>query len=128
MSLEPDDLPAGWRLWNEEPDGRVILAFRPDVFDADRFDPACLPTIYLSNGSRRRRPGAGAAETSDWHVTLFLEPEVEAEETVHDDRETGLTAMLDLAERFADGEIDYRGAYQVPREGYFDELDELVGE
>jgi len=36
--------------------------------------------------------------------------------------------MLDLAERFADGEIDYRGAYQVPREGYFDELDELVGE
>jgi len=55
--LEPDDLPAGWRLWNEEPDGRVILAFRPDVFDADRFDPACLPTIYLSNGSRRRRPG-----------------------------------------------------------------------
>lgn len=126
MSLEPHDLPGGWRLWNEEPDGRVILAFRPDVFDADRFDPACLPTIYLSNGSRRRRPSAGAATTSDWHVTLFLEPEVEAEETVHDDRTAGVAAMLDLAERFADGEIDYRDVYQVPRERYFDELDELV--
>jgi hypothetical protein len=125
--LEPRELPTGWRLWNEEPDGRVILAFRPDVFDADRFDPACLPTIYLSNGSRRRRPGAGAATTADWHVTLFLEPEIEAEETVHDDRETGVAAMLDLADRFVDGEIDYRSVYQVPRERYFEALDELVG-
>jgi hypothetical protein len=33
----------------------------------------------------------------------------------------------DLAERFAGGEVDYRGLYQVPREGYFEKLDELTG-
>ena len=128
MTLESDDLPTGWRLWNEEPDGRVILAYRPDVFDADRFDPACLPTIYLSNGARRRRPSAGAVETDEWHVTLFLEPEVEVEQTVYDDRESGLTGAIAVAERFAAGEVDHRGAYQVPREAYLDELDRLVGD
>ena len=30
-----------------------------------------------------------------------------------------------LAERFAAGEVDYRGLYQVPREAYLDELDAL---
>jgi len=123
-------LPAGWRLWNEEPGGRVILAFRPDVFDGDRLPEACLPTIYLTNGSRRARPGAGGRETDEWHVVLYLEPEVEmrAAAETHDDRDRAVAAALDLAERFAAGRVDYREPYQVPREAYFERLDDVVGD
>ena len=63
MSL--DALPAGWQVWTEEHEGRVILAYRPDVFDADEFPAACLPTIYVTNGSRANRPGAGQYATED---------------------------------------------------------------
>jgi len=117
----------GWRLWNEEPNGRAIVVFRPDVFDADRFPAACLPTVYLTNGSRNARPGAGQRRTDEWHVTLFLEPEVEAESTTFDDRAAALEGVRDVTERFAAGAVDYRGAYQVPREAYLDELDDLIG-
>jgi hypothetical protein len=127
VSIDADDLPAGWRVWNEERDGRVILAYRPDVFDADAFPAACLPTIYVSNGSPRRRPGAGARATDTWQVTLFLEPEVEATTAQFDDRPTAVEGAVETARQFADGEVDYRGAYQVPRESYFEELDRLVG-
>ncbi|XVH31807.1 DUF5820 family protein [Haloferacaceae archaeon DSL9] len=122
-----DSLPDGWVVWNEEPSGRAILAYRPDVFNTEDFDAACLPTLYLTNGSRRRRPGAGAVSTDRWHVALFLEPEVEATTETHDERADALRTMTDLAARFAAGEIDYRGCYQVPRETYFDKLDELTG-
>ena len=36
-------------------------------------------------------------------------------------------AAVDVAERFSAGDVDYRAAYQVPREAYFDRLDEYVG-
>lgn len=127
MSLDEADLADGWRVWNEEHEGRVILAYRPDVFDADQFPAACLPTLYVTNGSRRARPGAGQYETDEWHVTLFLEPEIEAESTRYDDREAAVDGARAAAERFARGEVDYRGAYQVPREEYFEALDELTG-
>ena len=120
-------LPDGWRVWNREPSGRVILAYRPDVFDGDALPAPCLPTIYLTNGSRRARPGAGQYATDEWHVVLYLEPEVEAAAETYDDRSAAVDAAGDVAERFAAGEVDYRGAYQVPREGYFERLDELVG-
>jgi hypothetical protein len=58
---------------------------------------------------------------------LYLEPEVEAAAETYDDRSAAVDAAVDVAERFAAGEVDYRGAYQVPREGYFERLDELVG-
>lgn len=125
MSFE--GLPEGWVVWNEEPNGRSILVFRPDVFDSDAFPAPCLPTIYVTNGSRRRRPGAGARETDEWHVTLFLEPEVEAGTETYDDRAAAVDAAVAYADRFAAGEVDYRGLYQVPREAYFDRLDELTG-
>jgi len=119
------DLPDGWTVWHEEPGGRVILAYRPDVFDTEAFPAPCLPTIYLSPGSPRRRPGA---RTDDgWTVTLYLEPEVDARVEVADTREGGVDAARDIARGFAAGDVDYRGAYQVPREDYFDRLDELVG-
>lgn len=124
MSIEP---PSGWELWNAEPDGRVILAFRPDVFDADAFPAECLPTIYVTNGARNARPGSGQYETPEWHVVLFLEPEIEARSETYDDREAALAAARDVGARFAAGEIAYRDPYQVPREEYFAKLDELTG-
>jgi hypothetical protein len=126
MSFDP--LPDGWRVWNEEPSGRVILTFRPDVFDGSALPSACLPTIYLTDGSRRSRPGAGQYATDEWHVVLFLEPEIEAVAETHETRPAAVDAAVAVAERFAAGDVDYRDAYQVPREAYFERLDELVGD
>jgi len=126
MSLP--ELPAGWRVWNEEPDGRVILAFRADVFDADEYPAACLPTIYVTNGSRKRRPGAGQYQTEEWHTELRFEPDVDALAETFPDREDALAGAIDLAERFAAGGVDPRDHYQVPREDYFDALDRLTGD
>jgi hypothetical protein len=125
MSLP--ELPSGWRVWNEEPEGRIILAYRPDVIDSDAFPAACLPTIYVTNGSPQRRPGAGSVATDHWQVKLFLEPEIEATATRYDDREAAIDGAVETAGRFADGAVDYRDCYQVPRETYFKRLDELVG-
>lgn len=127
MSFEPSALGDGWRVWNEEPEGRTILVYRPDVFDGDRFPPACLPTVYVTNGSPRNRPGAARRETDRWQVTLFLEPEVEGESSTHGERAAAVAAATDLTRRFTDGQIDYREIYQVPRDAYFAKLDELTG-
>ena len=124
MSVEA--LPEGWRKWNEEPSGRAILVYRPDIFSGDDLPAECLPTIYLTNGARNARPGSGQYATDEWHVVLFLEPEVEAVSETHESREAGAAAAVDVAARFAAGEIDYRAAYQVPREAYFEHLDELI--
>ncbi|MFB6221582.1 MAG: DUF5820 family protein [Halolamina sp.] len=122
-----DDLPDAWTVWTEEPEGRVILAYRPDVFDADQFPAECLPTIYVTDGSRNARPGAGQLQTDEWHATLFAEPEIELATEQRDGREAAIDAAVALARRFADGEVDYRDAYQVPREAYFAELDDRTG-
>jgi hypothetical protein len=123
----PADLPDGWRVWSAEGGGRVVLAYRPDVFAGDAFPAACLPTLYVSNGSRRPRPGAGGVETDEWHVTLFVEPDVEVATRAPGDRDAALAAAVDLAARFAAGEVAYRDAYQVPRPDYLDALDRLTG-
>lgn len=125
MSLQ--SLPAGWQVWNEESEGRVILAYRPDVFNSQDFPAACLPTLYVTNGSPRRRPGAGAVETDRWHIKLFFEPEIEAETEQYESREEALAGAVGCAQRFVDGDIAYRELYQVPRPDYFDELDRLLG-
>lgn len=123
-----DDLPEGWTVWNADPDGRTILAYRPDVFDSEAFPAACLPTLYLTRGRRNsRRPGPEREPATDWFVTLYFEPEVTYPEQRYDSREAAETGARDLAAAFADGEIDYRDQYQVPREEYFEKLDELTG-
>jgi hypothetical protein len=126
-----DGLPAGWVVWNDESDGPLVLAYRPDVFDSQRFPAACMPTLYLTRGGTDRRPpSAGPVQHRGraWHVTLFLEPEVELDEHhVYPDRETAVAATVDLATRFAGGDVDVREVYQVPREDYLDELESLVG-
>lgn len=123
-----DDPPDGWTVWSADNDGRVILAYRPDVFDSTAFPPECLPTLYLTRGRRNsRRPGPERDTAADWFVTLFLEPVVNYPEQRFEDRADAIAELHRLAEQFADGEIDYRALYQVPRESYFEKLDELTG-
>lgn len=123
-----DALPESWTVWTEQRDGRVILAYRPDVFDAEAFPAPCLPTIYVTNGSRAERPGAGQYQTDEWHATLFAEPEIELTTETRESREAAVDAAVAIAERFAAGEIDYREAYQEPRERYLAALDERTGD
>ncbi|WP_144903572.1 DUF5820 family protein [Halobellus captivus] len=121
--------PGGWSLWNDEPRGRRILVFRPDVFNESNDLPAaCIPTILVSNRSRANRPGASQIPTDTWHVALTLEPDVEVVVESYESRATAVAGANDLAARFADGEIDYRSAYQLPREAYLDRLDEVLPE
>jgi hypothetical protein len=49
------ELADGWRVWSDS-ENRLILAYRPDVFDGAGFDAACLPTLYVTRGRRSRRP------------------------------------------------------------------------
>jgi len=114
-----------WTVWNQT-ETKLILAYRPDVFDSENFPAPCLPTIYLTRGKRTRRPGADRTG-EDWHVTLFLEPEVDHEAESYPDRDDAVDAAVTLANRFAAGEFDYRPLYQVPRDAYLDELDALTG-
>lgn len=125
MSLA--DLPAAWTVWDEA-DQRCVLAYRPDVFDSRAFPAPCLPTVYVTKGERGRRPGPHNPDPSDpWYVTLYLEPDVGTDADTYGSREAALAGAVDLAARFADGDVDYRSLYQVPREDYFAELDDLTG-
>ena len=122
-------LPEGWEVWSEEPEGRVVLAYRPDVFDSEAFPPECLPTLYLTRGRRRNRPRRRGPVTRGvgWHVTLYLEPDVEYHDHPEfDTREDAVRELVRMARRFAAGDIDYRACYQHPREAYLDRLDELT--
>ena len=123
------DLPDGWVVWNDEPDGRSILAYRPDVFDSHEFPAACLPTIYVTDGpiGRRRPEARGRSVDGTWNVALFLEPEVTVTTRRFDDRDAAVRGAIELAREFADGSLAYRSAYQVPREAYLAELDSLLG-
>lgn len=118
-------LSADWTVWNETEE-KLILAYRPDVFDTERFPAPCLPTIYLTRGRRTRRPGAERTG-QDWYVTLYLEPEVERDADRYETRDAAVEGAVDLANRFDEGSLDYRSLYQVPREAYLNELDDLTG-
>ena len=128
VTVDPEALAEGWRVWSDA-DNRLVLAYRPDVFDGSDYPPACMPTIYVTHGRRSRRPGTprNPAPGDPWVVTLFLEPDVKPDPTFFDARADALSAATDLADRFADGGVDYRALYQVPREAYFEALDELTG-
>jgi len=122
-----DRLPEGWVVWSHEAT-KVVLSFRPDVFDTAAFPPPCLPTIYVTKGQRSRRPGRNDPDPDDpWYVTLYLEPEVERPAERYDSRDGATAEAAELARRFAEGEVDYRGLYQVPRPEYLARLDELTG-
>lgn len=97
------------------------------MFNESAFPAECMPTVFVWNGSRANRPGATQIRTKTWHAVLYLEPEIEVVVEEFDSREAAVDGATDIAGRFADGEIDYRSAYQVPREDYFEKLDELTG-
>ncbi|WP_299262295.1 DUF5820 family protein [Halorientalis sp.] len=120
------DLATGWEVWTQG-ETRCVLAYRPDIFDSSDFPAPCLPTIYLTKGQRGRRPGRHQPAPGDpWHVTLYLEPEIEVDSARYDDQEAAVDGVRDLATRFVDGEFDLRSVYQLPRETYLDELESLV--
>ena len=125
-----DELPEGWVVWSDDGTGKTVLAYRPDVFNADDFPAPCLPTLYLTHGKRTRRPGVNPNSRlvdDNWYVTLYLEPDVYLrEENRFPSEGAAREYAVDLARRFDRGEIDYRGLYQVPREEYFDKLDQLT--
>jgi hypothetical protein len=122
------DLPDGWVRWSETEE-KLVWAYRPDVFDGGEYPPPCLPTLYVTRGRRSRRPGAerDPAPDASWYVTLVLEPEVSRDAEEFADRPAALDGARAIAREFAAGEVDYRGLYQVPREAYFERLDELTG-
>ncbi|MFB6152178.1 MAG: DUF5820 family protein [Haloarculaceae archaeon] len=121
-----DSLPEEWVVWASGGE-KAVLAYRPDVFDTEAHPAPCLPTIYVSRGKRDRQPGRAVEPDAQWYVTLYLEPEVDRDEDAYDTREAAEAGAVDLATRFAAGDLDYRALYQVPRESYLDALDELTG-
>lgn len=123
-----EELADGWERWNEE-EYKLVLTYRPDVFNSNDFPAPCLPTIHVTKGRRDRRPGRNTPDPSDtWYVQLYLEPEVTDEEQSFADRERARETAVELAEQFAAGDVDYRDLYQVPRPAYLDRLDELTGQ
>jgi hypothetical protein len=123
-----DALPDGWQVWNAEPGGRVVLTYRPDIFDGDGFPPSCLPTLTVAPGASPDARPERQAGTDRWHVALFLEPDVRvrAVETSADDRDAAVERAVAVARQFATGEVDYRAAYHEPRTAYLDRLDQLL--
>jgi hypothetical protein len=125
---EYESLPADWTVWSDEPEGRAVFVYRPDVFDTDAFPAPCLPTLYVTPGRQsKRRPGPEHSTSDTWFVTLSLEPEVIESERSFDERASAIDGAIDLATEFADGQREYRASYQVPRAAYLDRLDELTG-
>jgi hypothetical protein len=125
--MESEELAAGWTVWNDEP-RKIILTYRPEVFNTDAYPAPCLPTIHIRKGRPSRKPGRNTpAPDASWYVQLYLEPDVSMVDESYDGREAGETGARRLAEQFATGEIEYRALYQVPRERYLDKLDELIG-
>lgn len=124
-----ETMPAGWERWNEEREGRVVLVYRPDVFDANTFDPACLPTITVAPGRSPNRPPTPKETADGWHVVLYLEPDVRVAsvDATTNDRAAAIEMAVDIAKRFNEGAINYRDAYQQPRAAYLDRLDALTG-
>ena len=126
VSIDP---PGGWRLWHDGDDGTLILAFRPDVFDADQFPASCLPTIVVKRERTRGgrgRPRAPADGAGQWCVELRLEPDVEVVVESHAAHSRAVDRAIDLAGAFTNGEIDYRTAYIDPPASYVEALDRLI--
>jgi len=78
--------------------------------------------------ARNARPGSGQPVRDRVARRPLLRAEIEAIAETYESPEAGAAAAVDVAERFVAGDVDYRAAYQVPREEYFERLDEYVGE
>lgn len=123
------DLAEGWVVWHEEPDGRVVLAYRPDVFDTQAFPAACMPTIMVAPGVSPNAPPERREASGMWYVALYLEPMVRVREVdvTYPTRDEAVRAAGEVAGAFAEGSFDYHALYNEPRAGYLDALDSLIG-
>ncbi|MDH5019939.1 DUF5820 family protein [Halobacterium rubrum] len=123
------DLPEDWQVWTEDPDGGDIVVFRPDVFDSHEYPAPCLPTIQVAQRPPSRRKRRGGSDPDGWWVSLALEPQVRVKDAdaSYDSRTAAVEGAVALAKRFDAGDVDYRAAYQIPRDDYLDRLDELTG-
>lgn len=126
--MEEITLPPGWISWHEDPDGTLIWTFRPDVFDGQRVPAACLPTLTVKRERHRGPRGRPAMAGADrpWTIQLLLEPGVSVAHDRRDERTDALDRAHGLATAFAADELDYRAAYQRPREEYLALLEELL--
>lgn len=118
----------GWQVWNNEPRGHVILAYRPDIFDTNEFPPACLPTITIGPGSEPNQPRDHRNATTAWYVVLYLEPRVRVatKDTTVPSRPQAIDYAVALSHEFTDGKIDFDAAYIDPRPNYLAKLKELT--
>lgn len=118
----------GWEIWNDEPHGRVILAFRPDIFNTTDFPPACLPTITIAPGPSPNAPPDHRHASTAWHVVLYLEPRVRVttKDTSVPSRPEAIDYAIQLTHEFTDGDIDFDDAYIDPRPDYITKLNELT--
>jgi hypothetical protein len=119
----PDD----WVVWNDETGGPATWVYRPDLFDAETFPAACIPTIHVTNRqSDRRPPGRGGGA---WRARLTLEPEIQLDRSgACPTRASALDRATEIARQFAAGEYDVREAYHDPsdREAYLDRLSAVL--
>lgn len=122
-------LPPGWECWSHEEGGRLVLTYRPDIFNAEAFDPTQLPTLVLAPGRSPDRPPEERVTTNRWHLALYLEPDIRLREVEASfpTRETALEETIAVAERFSAGEFELRSAYIDPPDRYLDRLTELIG-
>lgn len=124
--MDERTMPPGWEQWHAESAGPVILTFRPDVFDATSLPPECLPTLTVKSERDPRRGRPSTDVDGRWVVELRLEPEIVLDRAVQETRSAAIDTGWELAAAFAAGELDYRSAYQLPREAYFAQLDDLL--
>lgn len=123
------DLPDDWAVWHDD-GGRLVLVFRPDVFEGEAYDPARLPTLYVSTRAPDVPMRRGGERSDGWHVACTLEPEVRVHEleSAHETRAAAVEAAVEAAQRFSRGAVDLDDVYATqPPETYLSRLDELTG-
>ncbi|MCF2165232.1 hypothetical protein KVP04_06215 [Halobacterium salinarum] len=122
-------LHADWTVWTEDATAGDVVVYRPDVFDSESYPAPCMPTLKLLQRPPTQRKRRSGTDTDGWWVSLLLEPGVRVKhaDTHAASRTAAVETVLELAAEFAAGEIDYRSAYQQPREAYLARLDELTG-
>ncbi|MFB6077509.1 MAG: DUF5820 family protein [Halarchaeum sp.] len=124
-----DALPDAWTVWHDD-GGRAVLVFRPDVFEGDAFDPARIPTLYVSTRAPDVPLRRGDELDDEWHVACTLEPDVHvrALESSHETRAAAVDAASEAARRFAAGDVALDDVYAAnPPTAYLERLADLTG-
>jgi len=118
-------LPEGWVVWSEE--GGLVVCYKPDVFDANRYPRPCLPLITVTKADTGTVGGR-----EGWRVSFHIEADVPARnlESVHVDYGDAVDYVVEIARRFVDGGYDFAEFYAEGdvRDEYVARLEREVGE